>query len=141
MIFKIVNTSDMLNDAYEIRKKVFVLEQGVPLKNEIDQFESSSTHVIGYDNLQSPFATGRFRTYKNGAKIERVAILASHRKLGYGKSLMQFIEAAAKEADYHTLTLNAQCHAQHFYETLGYTTFGDVFLEENIEHIVMTKTI
>ncbi|ATH60544.1 GNAT family N-acetyltransferase [Staphylococcus nepalensis] len=141
MIFKIVNTSDMLNDAYEIRKKVFVLEQGVPLENEIDQFESSSTHVIGYDNLQSPFATGRFRTYKNGAKIERVAILASHRKLGYGKSLMQFIEAAAKEADYHTLTLNAQCHAQHFYETLGYTTFGDVFLEENIEHIVMTKTI
>jgi len=141
MIFKIVNTSDMLNDAYEIRKKVFVLEQGVPLENEIDQFESSSTHVIGYDNLQSPFATGRFRTYKNGAKIERVAILAYHRKLGYGKSLMQFIEAAAKEADYHTLTLNAQCHAQHFYETLGYTTFGDVFLEENIEHIVMTKTI
>lgn len=141
MIFKIVNTSDMLNDAYEIRKKVFVLEQGVPLENEIDQFESSSTHVIGYDNLQSPFATGRFRTYKNGAKIERVAILASHRKLGYGKSLMQFIEAAAKEADYHTLTLNTQCHAQHFYETLGYTTFGDVFLEENIEHIVMTKTI
>lgn len=141
MIFKIVNTSDMLNDAYEIRKKVFVLEQGVPLENEIDQFESSSTHVIGYDNLQSPFATGRFRTYKNGAKIERVAILASHRKLGYGKSLMQFIEASAKEADYHTLTLNAQCHAQHFYETLGYTTFGDVFLEENIEHIVMTKTI
>ncbi|MBO1204569.1 MULTISPECIES: GNAT family N-acetyltransferase [Staphylococcus] len=140
-MFKIVNTSDMLNDAYEIRKKVFVLEQGVPLENEIDQFESSSTHVIGYDNLQSPFATGRFRTYKNGAKIERVAILASHRKLGYGKSLMQFIEAAAKEADYHTLTLNAQCHAQHFYETLGYTTFGDVFLEENIEHIVMTKTI
>ena len=65
MIFKIVNTSDMLNDAYEIRKKVFVLEQGVPLENEIDQFESSSTHVIGYDNLQSPFATGRFRTYKN----------------------------------------------------------------------------
>src|SRR5699024_3198240 len=106
MIFKIFNTSDMLNDAYEIRTTVSMIERGVTLENAIDQFESSSTYVIGYDNLQSHFATGRFRTYKNGAKIERVAILASHRKLGYGKSLMQFIEAAAKEADYHTLTLN-----------------------------------
>lgn len=39
------------------------------------------------------------------------------------------------------LTLNAQCHAQRFYESLGYKASGDIFLEENIEHILMNKTI
>ena len=52
-MFEVVTTSKMLDDAYEIRKAVFVREQGVPLENEIDQFESSATHVIGYDELHS----------------------------------------------------------------------------------------
>ena len=140
-MFEVVTTSEMLDDAYEIRKAVFVREQGVPVENEIDQFESSATHVIGYDEQRSPFATGRFRPYQNGAKIERVAILPTHRRSGYGKALMLFIEEAAKNRGYQTLSLNAQCHAQRFYESLGYKASGDIFLEENIEHILMNKTI
>ena len=140
-MFEVVTTSEMLDDAYEIRKAVFVREQGVPVENEIDQFESSATHVIGYDEQHSPFATGRFRPYQNGAKIERVAILPTHRKSGYGKALMLFIEEAAKNRGYQALSLNAQCHAQRFYESLGYKASGDIFLEENIEHILMNKTI
>ena len=38
------------------------------------------------------------------------------------------------------LTLNA--NAMHrFYESLGYKASGDIFLEENIEHILINKTI
>ncbi|SCS51278.1 GNAT family N-acetyltransferase [Staphylococcus caeli] len=140
-MFKIVTTPTMLEDAYQIRKSVFVQEQGVPLENEIDQFESIATHVIGYDQSNTPFATGRFRPLDKGIKIERIAIIASHRKLGYGKLLMNYLEEVAKSHGHTNLKLNAQCQAQAFYASLGYTTEGDVFMEENIEHIVMIKNI
>ncbi|MEK4562249.1 GNAT family N-acetyltransferase [Staphylococcus sp. FSL K6-3157] len=140
-MFKIVTTPSMMEDAYSIRKQVFVLEQGVPLENEIDQYEAIATHIIGYDENNIPFATGRFRPYDNAVKIERVAIISSHRKSGYGKLLMQFLEEIAKNQGHHSLMLNAQCHAQTFYESLGYKPFGKIFIEENIDHIAMTKSI
>ncbi|KRG08943.1 GNAT family N-acetyltransferase [Staphylococcus sp. NAM3COL9] len=140
-MFKIVTTPSMMEDAYNVRKQVFVQEQGVPLKNEIDQYEPIATHIVGYDENNLPFATGRFRSFDNGVKIERVAIIASHRKSGYGKLLMRFIEDVAKNQGYHSLILNAQCHAQTFYESLEYNPFGKIFIEENIEHIAMEKLI
>lgn len=140
-MFKIVTTPSMMEDAYSVRKQVFVLEQGVPLENEIDQYEAIATHIVGYDENNLPFATGRFRPHDDGVKIERVAIIASHRKSGYGKLLMRFIEDVAKNQGHHSLMLNAQCHAQTFYESLEYDPFGEVFIEENIEHIAMAKSI
>ncbi|PHK49809.1 GNAT family N-acetyltransferase [Staphylococcus edaphicus] len=140
-MFNIVNTPTMMEDALQIRKDVFVKEQGVPLENEIDQYEEIATHVIGYDSNHIPFATGRFRPINDGVKIERVAIMPSHRKSGNGQLLMQFLENVAKQQGFHKLSLNAQCHAQRFYESLGYKAIGDTFIEENIEHIAMTKIV
>lgn len=140
-MFKIVTTQNMIEETHSIRKKVFVEEQGVPLENEIDQYENIATHVIGYDLNAVPFATGRLRPIDNGVKVERVAILASHRNKGYGKLLMEFLENVAKNTGDKKLMLNAQCHAQSFYEALGYEAFGEPFMEENIKHIAMSKTI
>ncbi|PTI57120.1 GNAT family N-acetyltransferase [Staphylococcus xylosus] len=140
-MFKIVTTQNMIEEAHNIRKKVFVEEQGVPLENEIDQYETIATHVIGYDQNAVPFATGRLRPVDNAVKVERVAILGSHRNKGYGKLLMGFLEDVAKNKGDKKLILNAQCHAQPFYESLGYEAFGETFMEENIKHIAMSKTI
>ncbi|WP_270915196.1 GNAT family N-acetyltransferase [Staphylococcus saprophyticus] len=140
-MFNIVTTPKMMDDALEIRKEVFVKEQGVPLENEIDQFEDVATHVIGYGSNHIPFATGRFRPVNDSVKIERVAVRATHRKSGYGQLLMQFLETSARQQGYSKLALNAQYHAKSFYEALGYKSIGDIFMEENIEHIAMTKII
>ena len=35
--------------------------------------------------------------------------------------------------------MNAQLQARDFYLKLGYSPFGNVFLEENIKHISMNK--
>ncbi|WP_445194262.1 GNAT family N-acetyltransferase [Staphylococcus xylosus] len=140
-MFEIVTTQNMMEEAHNIRKKVFVEEQGVPLENEIDQYETIATHVIGYDQNDVPFATGRLRPIANSVKVERVAILASHRNKGYGKLLMGFLETVAINKGDEKLMLNAQCHAQSFYESLGYESFGEIFMEENIEHIAMSKII
>ncbi|MFV5900428.1 GNAT family N-acetyltransferase [Staphylococcus gallinarum] len=140
-MFEIVINEKMMNDALDIRKEVFVEEQGVPIENEIDEFETIATHIIGYDQHGTPFATARFRNVDNVAKIERVTILKQYRKHGYGKQLMQAIEHATVDEGYDTVKLNAQCHAQAFYESIGYLSYGSVFLEEGIEHITMKKSL
>ena len=141
MMFKIVTTDVEKEDAFNIRKQVFVEEQGVPLANELDDYDAIATHIIGYDDNQQPFATARFRQYDQGVKIERVAILPTSRKSGYGKKLMQFIEASAVQQGYTQLILNAQLHAKLFYASLGYRSVGNIFYEEQIEHIKMVKSI
>ena len=87
----------MLEDCFYIRKKVFVEEQGVPEESEIDEYESESIHLIGYDNEQ-PVATARIRlSMKQLSKIERVAVIKSHRGQGIGRMLMQAVESLAKD--------------------------------------------
>lgn len=84
-MFSKVNNQEMLEDCFYIRKKVFVEEQGVPEESEIDEYESESIHLIGYDNEQ-PVATARIRPInETTVKIERVAVIKSHRGQGIGR--------------------------------------------------------
>ncbi|HCY7747260.1 TPA: GNAT family N-acetyltransferase [Staphylococcus aureus] len=138
-MFSKVIDPEMLEDCFYIRKKVFVEEQGVPEESEID--ESESIHLIGYDNGQ-PVATARIRPInETTVKIERVAVIKSHRGQGMGKMLMQAVESLAKDEGFYVATMNAQCHAIPFYESLNFKMRGNIFLEEGIEHIEMTKKL
>nr|WP_263313782.1 GNAT family N-acetyltransferase [Mammaliicoccus sp. Marseille-Q6498] len=136
-MIKIVETEKEKQDAFAIRKKVFVEEQGVSIEAEIDEFEEVSKHIILYHE-QEPAAVGRYRTYKNRfAKVERVAVLKPFRSYGYGKDIMNFINSNAKTDGYKGTVLNAQSHAKSFYEKLGFVAEGEEFLEENIPHYFM----
>jgi len=139
-MIKIAESQKDIQDGLNIRKIVFVEEQGVAIDAEIDEFENVSKHVVLYHN-DKPAAVGRFRNYKNGyAKVERVAVLKPYREFGYGKDVMNFINQKASEYGYKGTVLNGQSHAKGFYEKLGYKTEGEEFLEENIPHYFMKLT-
>lgn len=130
-------------DAFAVRREVFVLEQNVPEALELDEYDHDPDviHFVAYRNGEAKGA-GRFRRYEaDTAKVERVAVLASERGTGLGRELMLAIEQAAQEAGYTTLKLHAQCHAQRFYEKLGYQAVGEIFEEAGIEHICMFKQL
>ncbi len=137
-MLKIADTKEALNHCFEIRKQVFVDEQGVPPSLEIDQYEDEATHVL-LTEYGCPIATGRFREYKDGIKIERVAVIKSHRKLGLGKKVLDYIEYQAKSNNKTKFYLNAQTQAIPFYESLGYYKYGDVFKDAGISHYAMVK--
>ena len=138
-MIKIVENDKEKNDALNIRKEVFVKEQGVALEAEIDKFEDIAKHVILYHENQHA-AVGRYRAYEDGlAKVERVAVLKPFRSFGYGKDVMNFINEKAKEDGFIGTALNGQSHAKVFYEKLGYKAEGEEFLEENIPHFYMKK--
>ncbi|BBB71446.1 GNAT family N-acetyltransferase [Bacillus anthracis] len=140
---QIVQTDEQLRDAFSVRKQVFVKEQQVSAEeeyDEYDEFEETSIHVVIYDN-DVPVGAGRFRTIDGIGKMERICVLASHRKKGIGKIVMDALEAYAKENSLSKLKLHAQTHAEDFYKKLGYVTNSDVFMEANIPHIVMIKEL
>ncbi|EEL51678.1 GNAT family N-acetyltransferase [Bacillus cereus] len=137
---QIVQTDEQLRDAFSVRKQVFVEEQHVSAEEEYDEFEETSKHVVIYDE-DVPVGAGRFRVTQGIGKMERICVLASHRKKGVGKIIMDALEAYAKEEALPKLKLHAQTQAEPFYKKLGYETVSDVFIEADIPHVVMIKEI
>lgn len=141
---RLVETKQELQDALDVRRFVFIEEQEVPEDLEIDEFDtldSGTKHFVAYVN-QLPVAAGRLRPYAEGVgKVERVAVMKDQRGTGLGAQLMNTMESQAVASCYQKLKLNSQCHAQRFYEKLGYLPVGNVFDEAGIDHIAMEKQI
>lgn len=137
---QIVQTDEQLRDAFSVRKQVFVEEQNVSAEEEYDEFEEIAKHVVIYDE-DIPVGAGRFRTVDGIGKIERICVLASHRKKGVGKIIMDALEAYAKEQSLSKLKLHGQTQAESFYKKLGYHTVSDIFIEADIPHVVMIKEL
>ncbi|WP_058308114.1 GNAT family N-acetyltransferase [Gracilibacillus massiliensis] len=140
MEIKIVNTDQELKDAYQVRSIVFVEEQGVPEELEIDDLEKEAVHFVGYHG-KNPVAASRMRFVDDYAKLERVCVLADNRGKGYGKDIIFFMEKVAKEKGLEKSKLNGQIHAEAFYQSLGYKTISDEFMDAGIPHVTMIKSI
>lgn len=136
----IVKTEEQMQDAFSIRRTVFIDEQQVPEEEEIDQYEKDAIHVVLYDNHE-PIGAGRFRNLDGLGKVERICVLKSYRNKGAGKVIMDKMEDLAKDEGVTKLKLNAQTHAEKFYLNLGYTTISDIFMDAGIPHVTMIKEI
>lgn len=139
---RITEDSD-LQKAFDIRKEVFVKEQGVPLEEEFDQFDTldgQCEHILVYYE-DEPVGTGRLRVVDGIGKLERICILESYRKFGLGKVIVKALEEIANSKGLAQVKLHGQTHAEGFYEKLGYETASDVFIEDGIPHILMIKTL
>ena len=141
MIIKVVENQKELEDAFSIRKIVFVQEQNVPIEEEIDQYEDDATHFVMYGDTSNPLAAGRFREVDGFGKVERICVLKEARKTGAGRKMMNAIEAFAQKQGLHKLKLNAQTHAIPFYAGLGYGVVSEEFLDAGIPHKTMVKQI
>ncbi len=141
-----VTTSAEREAVFAVRMKVFVEEQAVPPEEEIDAYDVTAAHFLARlaADPTSSGIVGTARLLDKGhgvGKIGRVAVLREHRGQGVGALLMRCVEQAAQTAGYAELILEAQCHALPFYEKLGYTAEGDIFLDCNIEHRLMRKSL
>lgn len=144
-----VDVTKQLDVVLEVRKKVFIDEQNVPLEEEIDEFDIINDDKVIHFALYSDeicIGTIRIINTENYIKIGRVAILKDYRNKGYGKymieNMLKFIENndifKSKNKYYY---LEAQLHALNFYQSLGFKEYGDVFLDAGIEHKKMKNNM
>ena len=124
---------------YQIRMIVFVEEQKVPPWEEMDHFDEDALHFLAEDN-GVVIGTARLVDKGNGeGKIGRVAVLNEYRGKKVGHGLMAHILQTA-DNQYQTFVLDAQVQVIPFYEKLGFTAEGDIFLDAGIEHRRMILT-
>ncbi|MFP5106263.1 GNAT family N-acetyltransferase [Neobacillus sp. C211] len=132
-----------LRVAFAIRKEVFVKEQGVPLEDEFDQFDTLNglcEHILVHYN-EHPVGTGRIRFIDGVGKLERICILEPYRKFGLGKIIIKALEEIAEERGASQVKLHGQTQAEGFYKKLGYRTSSNIFMEDGIPHILMLKEL
>jgi len=136
--------------AHALRLAVFVDEQGVPVEEEIDDLDTAptTTHVLVRDREREGVVVGTGRLLTDPAHpgevhVGRVAVAASARGTGAGAAVMRALEqvALAEHAASGTdgrrvvrVLLSAQVQAVGFYERLGYTVSGPVYLDAGIDH-------
>jgi predicted GNAT family N-acyltransferase len=132
--------ADEMREALALRHDVFCVEQGVPRHEEVDGRDHEGLHLVavGDDEL---LGTCRLLLVGPTVQFSRLAVRPSARRRGIATALLELAELEARSARSSRLVLHAQTYAQLLYERAGYRPRGRVFVEANIEHIAMEKTL
>jgi ElaA protein len=134
-------TLDQLYALMALRQEVFVVEQNCPYL-DADGADQKGWHLLGTSEEGRLLAYARLLppgvSYPGHASIGRVITSPAARGKGYGLELMR---VAIKEINRlfpgAPLKISAQCYLIRFYESLGFKTVGDSYLEDDIPHIAM----
>ena len=121
-------------EAYLIRKKVFIQEQGVPEDMELDGLDPTATHVLAYEG---PLCVGTARLVRlsnHHAQIGRMAVLSTFRNRGIGKAILNHLIILAQAEGVLTLVLHSQVSVMPFYAKLGFIAEGPIYEEAGIPH-------
>ena len=133
LVSKITDNS-ILEEAFKIRRQVFVIEQQVDEAEEYE-FEDISTHFIA--TVDGKYAgTARWRKTENGVKLERFAGLEEYRSHKVGSALLLAVVADIPE-EHQYLYLHAQLTAMGLYSKYGFIAEGPMFEEAGIKHFKM----
>ncbi|MGN0639104.1 MAG: GNAT family N-acetyltransferase [Huintestinicola sp.] len=127
-------------EAAMIRKAVFIDEQG--FENEFDDIDGYAFHAVLFTEDNIPAACGRL--YSSDGQsfiIGRIAVLKPFRRSGLGEKIVTALENKARELGGTETELSAQVRAMGFYEKLGYSPFGEEYLDEYCPHIAMKKLL
>jgi predicted GNAT family N-acyltransferase len=132
-----ITTKTELEQAFLIRRTVFVEEQNCPPELELAN-EEESTHFLATMNHQ-PCGACRWRKTDKGYKLERFAVLKEYRGKRVGQALVAAVLDDLPE-DAHYIYLNSQLDAVGLYAKFGFTVEGEQFEEAGIKHFKMVKT-
>ena len=136
---------EMNHTACQLRTQVFINEQAIPKDMEWDDEDAVSLHAVAVNRLGLPVATGRLlpsQVGANGVQVARIGRMAVDRVLrgnGLGRDVLLALMAVARQRGDGLVSLHAQRSAEGFYQRLGFTAQGEVFVEAGIEHIEMVK--
>ncbi len=125
---------------YALRMEVFVKEQGVPPELEMDGDDRIALHMIAEEQGEA-IGCARILLHGASAHMGRIAVKRVRRGEGIGSRVVRFAIEQCRERGCTHIDLGAQLHAVSFYESLGFQTHGEPFMEAGIVHIAMTMEL
>lgn len=133
-------SKEELYDVLSLRQRVFIIEQDC-FYEDLDYSDQVANHLLLYKDNK---LIGYSRVFPPGIKydaasIGRIVTDLDYRGKGYGRSITQesirFLKNNYPGSD---ITISAQYRLVNFYEDLSFKREGDVYLEDDIDHIKMT---
>jgi len=129
-----------MEQAWALRRRVFIEEQHVPEEIELDADDARAIHALALEG-ERPVGCGRMLEREGYVKIGRMAVLGERRRAGVGCRVLAFLVERARERGFKRAVLDAQLHAEGFYLKQGFTPVGEVFEEAGIMHRRMERTL
>jgi predicted GNAT family N-acyltransferase len=128
--------STLCNEAFKLRRAVFVTEQKVPPEEEFDHDDLTAHHLVAILGGEV-CGTLRVMYLDEHLKIGRVAVSAAAR--GHGIASLMMVQAmkdhgAARDNRFY---LTAQSDKVTLYERFGFKAYGDEFLDGGMPHLAM----
>lgn len=125
-----------------LRSEVFVVEQNC-IFLDMDNNDQKAYHTIGFINDEVVATTRLFDKnimYDGYQSIGRVVGSPRHRGIGIGKALMQYsIQECERLFGKGPIKIGAQLYLKKFYNEQGFEQSGDIYLEDEIDHIPMIR--
>jgi predicted GNAT family N-acyltransferase len=106
---KFVESDDELKQAFQVRRLVFVEEQGISEEIELDDYDREALHMV----------------VQYGKRIIGTARVIS------------FINGKLMSRRISRVIIHAQCSAIPFYKSCGFIESGGLFYEAGIPHVKM----
>jgi predicted GNAT family N-acyltransferase len=140
LIYKFVENDRESNGVYNVRRQVFVEEQGIAENLVFAGDESGSEVNMVVMDGETVIGTGRVKLMPdNIAKIERMAVIKNFRNKGIGRGIIAFFIEQMECRGIKHIYLHAQHPVINFYKTCGFSESGLPFYEAGIKHIKMEK--
>ena len=136
-----VGPTDDLPTCLALRREVFIEEQGVAQALEQDGRYGEAHHILA--RLGGvPVGCARILIKGNTGKIGRVCVLKSRRGQGIGLALVEACLVHLRGAEGITRAeLGAQTQAMGLYARLGFTAYGEEFLDADMPHRMMERAL
>ena len=141
---RIIIAQDRIAECIDLRRRVFVEEQGVPFELEVDGMDSPASACVHFLMLDGEKPFGTFRAYfetEDTVHLQRFCILKEYRGMGFGKAAFEFAKEHFRALGAKKITFGAQCTAISFYEKCGCRCVSDEFLDAGIPHRTMEKEL
>jgi predicted GNAT family N-acyltransferase len=132
--------ADEVRAALALRLEVFVVEQDVPVDEEVDEHDETALHLVAVEDGRV-VATARVVMAGDTAMLGRVAVAKHARRHGIAGRLIAAGEDHARAHGATRVALAAQTGALPLYEKAGYTAYGERFMDANLEHLMMEKRL
>jgi len=130
-----------LYDILKLRQEVFAVEQKC-VYQDCDDKDLQGWHLMGYDEKRQLLAYARLLpkgiSYPDYPSIGRIVSAPSARGTGAGRLLVQqSVEEMRQLFGDQPIKIGAQVYLLNFYQSFGFQTIGEAYLEDGIPHIHM----
>ena len=133
--------SDDYRSELELRDKVLRKPLGMNLYAENLEADKNDVHIGAFINNRIVGVLILTILNSNKLKMRQVAVDEDFRAMKIGTEMVRFAEEYSKEKGFSIMLLNARKTAVVFYEKLGYAKMSREFLEINIPHYKMSKSL